>query len=619
MPGLAAVTTATLLTTIGWLPTGLRWRTSDQPVPFCISANATSTNVNATAQQNAVLQGIGVWVSTAGGGSLSCSTYTVQTSNQCSVGVNTSDQNPNIFWESNWSNGSGTIGVTWSTGYGQPGGPCGSVSDDTGSNHNLSCKYDSDIEFNDVHYTWRTNGSSTDIASIAAHEYGHFIGLDHCNVNGTCTFGNAVMFASYGGGAVRTPYADDVQGACALYPGTQGGIGWPCTSNNQCNSNVCVDPGANGYCSQTCGTCPTGYVCGNAAFPGVCVRDDGTNRGTCETCQGIPNACANGGICVGGIPEANGGRCIAPCGAGGTCDPLFRCVTYTDGNNQVIGDFCYPRSSDCTDLNNIMELGIGQRCANDTPPCADPLTCISAGGDGICSQECTGPGQCPNGFACELFDVNDGWCLPAVYEGDSCEDLFVSCADGYCLRNPADQRLTCYKDCENMAGACNNAQVCRLVNLSGGGAIEVCDPPGVPPNPRDAGVTPQRDGGSTNPNRDGGTTNPNRDAGMSVMPTRDGGVGNTPRDAGVISTFCGCDFTYSCDPDQINGGDCQCDPECICLCDETYSCDPGCDNCDPECAARCACQSVPTGGATAASLALLALLGGLLALRRRSC
>ncbi len=83
--------------------------------------------------------------------------------------------------------------------------------------------------------------------------------------------------------------------------------------------------------------------------------------------------------------------------------------------------------------------------------------------------------------------------------------------------------------------------------------------------------------------------------------------------------FCACDFTYDCDPDQINGGDCQCDVECICACDQTFACDPNCGNCDPECdgGLDCACTSVQTGGAAGGSLALIGLLAGLVALRRR--
>ncbi len=40
-------------------------------------------------------------------------------------------------------------------------------------------------------------------------------------------------------------------------------MGDPCSANSQCGPGVCLQrdftPG--GYCSQTCGTCPTGSVC----------------------------------------------------------------------------------------------------------------------------------------------------------------------------------------------------------------------------------------------------------------------------------------------------------------------------------------------------------------------
>lgn len=614
---LASQLVTTTLLSIGWLPTGLRWSPGDQPVPYCISANATRTSLSPAAQRQEVLNAINVWVSTGQGGSLSCSTYSVTNATfTCSVGIDTGDRQPNIFWERNWTSGSQTIGVTWSTSQGGPGS-CGSVVDDTGTNHSLRCKWDSDIEFNDVQYTWTNSGQGgTDIASIAAHEYGHFIGLDHCNTNNTCSPGTAIMYANYIGGALRVPSNDDVQGGCGLYQGQTGGLGWPCTNNNQCNSNICVDPGPNGYCSQSCGNCPTGYICGNAANPNVCIRDDGRNRGVCEVCQGgIPDACANNGLCVGGFPSPNEGRCVQPCGGGGTCDPLFRCVTYTDGNGQTLGDFCVPRSSNCNDLNNINELSIGQRCGQNTPPCEPQLTCVSSGQDGICTQDCSGGGACPQGFACETFQGGQGWCLPAVGEGDSCSDIFVSCGTGPCLRNPANGALTCYLDCAGNPSTCNNAQTCNTYNLQGGGTVSVCEPPGVPPNPPDGGVI-IRDAGPGQPGRDAGVNNPNRDAGVGVNPTRDAGMSTTNPPQ---PQYCLCDTTYECDADPNAGGTaCQCDVECMCECDLSYSCDPGCGYCDPECGGgTCNCTETHAAGATAGGTLAIGLLFGLLMVARR--
>lgn len=617
---LTTVTTAVALASVGWLPTGLRWNQSQWPVlPYCITANATNTNVSAAGQQQALVNAVNSWVSSGAGGSLSCTTYrAAPASYACSVGVNTNDQRFNMFWTTNWRNGSQAIGVTWSVSNGRS---CGTVQDDTGRSHSLACKYDSDIEFNDRDFFWTNTGrGGTDIESIALHEYGHFIGLDHCNDNGTCQQGRGVMYAAYIGGAIRTLFNDDVQGGCGLYPGQAGGFAWPCSSDGQCNSGVCASASSDGYCSQTCGSCPTGFLCdSDPSNPGrtVCLRDDGLNRGVCQQCQaGVQGACRDNGICMSGLPD---NRCIVPCGPGGTCDAQFQCLTVQFQGGGT-GDYCFPRSSDCDDLNNFTELQMGQQC-NGNVPCASGLTCV-----GICAASCDSM-SCPQGYGCERFQNGNSYCLPAVGEGQSCEGL-KSCASGPCLVNPANQQATCYLDCANDPGACNNAQACNTYNLSGGGSVSICEPPGVPPNPPDAGVV-EPDAGPVPPDSGVGPADagvgPSTDASVTVP---DSGTGGNPGqctcnvssacDPGTSGDcacdpdcFCDCDLTYSCDLDNSGRGECACDPECICACDRTFSCDLGCELCDPECqtSGPCTCTLPGTGGPSGgwifAGLALL--------------
>lgn len=635
-----SIATAVALSSVGWLPTGARWSQSQWPtLPYCITANATNTNVSAAGQRTAVLNSIRSWVSTGAGGNLSCTTYQAGQANyNCTVGVDSGDQEFNIFWTTNWSNGSQAIGVTWTTGNGRS---CGSVQDDTGRNHNMQCKYDSDIEFNDRDFFWTNSGNSgTDIESISVHEYGHFIGLDHCSDNNTCAAGRGVMYAAYLGGSLRTLFNDDVQGGCGLYPGTAGGFAWPCSSDGQCSSGVCASAASDGYCSQTCGSCPSGYLCdtdpSNSART-VCLRDDGLNRGVCQACQaGVQGACRDNGICMSGLPD---NRCITPCGAGRTCDAQYQCLTVQFQGGGT-GDYCFPRSSDCNDLNNFSELQMGQQC-NGNIPCVAGLTCV-----GICAQSCNSM-SCPQGYGCESFQSGDSYCLPSVGEGQGCEGL-KSCGVGPCLTNPANQQATCYQDCAGNPGACNNAQMCNTYNLSGGGQISICEQPGVPPNPPDAGVVMPDSGPG---NQDGGTAsdggvNP-RDTGV----TGDGGVNTCACDTSSACESgcacdpncggcacdtssacesgcacdpncggggtCSCDKTYSCDLDPIQGGDCACDPECICACDTTYSCDLGCELCDPECFGGSNCSCTLPGGSQGWAGAWLLAAGLALALRRR--
>lgn len=583
----ASLITAVAVTLTGWQPTYFRWNPGELPIPYCITANGTRTSVSAAGQRAAVVRAINGWRSTGVGGGLSCSLYdAVPDNSACSPQINLRDDQPNIFWESQWTQGSNTLGVTHYTG----GGNCGMV-----NGQRVNCTSDGDIELNDATTTWDDAGRrGTDIQSIMAHEYGHFIGLGHCNENNTCSSGTAVMYAAYPGGQLRVPFPDDVTGACTLYPGQSGGIGFPCTSNNGCNQGICVNAGNAGYCSEPCGTCPQGYACdANPTNPAqnICVRDDGSNRDLCEECSfGLPNACANSGVCLTGIPEAQAGRCATPCPnpnvTDGACAANFTCVRYSfQGGGS--GFYCIPKSRDCTNLTNFTELDLGQQCSGD-PPCKAGLTCI-----GMCSQQCNqSPDNCPNGFACESFNFQSGaqnWCATPVAEGQNCDGL-RACPSGPCLLDSAGA-ATCYQDCTNNAAACNNAQQC--VNYTvGGQPVGLCEPPGVPPLPPrpDSGI--HADSGS--PPFDSGTGP--RDAGVGADGGPVGGYDARPGGGGTVPQFCACDQYFYCE------AECACDLECPCACDQTYACDldeSGSDcSCDPECHTTAPAQfmKAETGG-----------------------
>jgi hypothetical protein len=265
--------------------------------------------------------------------------------------IDTADGKNTVFWDETGSEclmGPGALGIT-----------VGDV--------NAQRRDAADICFNGLHHTWGI-ATEIDVQSIAMHEIGHMIGLDHpCDDEDnpeTCLpVTEAVMFPSWSGALDRRLLPSDVAGVVALYPaaaddpsGCEGPYrnGEVCGCNDECVEGLVCAPDIEGQlrCARPCSTsdrdCGADATCvldaprGGESAVGLCVRvappelpagalcSNGTDcaSGTClaqftigsSICQ-VPcrssDDCGGGscfeGVCMGGFASeacpSEGGGC----------------------------------------------------------------------------------------------------------------------------------------------------------------------------------------------------------------------------------------------------------------------------------------------------------------------
>ncbi len=248
-----------------------------------------------------------------------------------------SDNFNTLFWDetNEFGLGPSTLGVT--------------IGDATPN----QARRNADIIFNGFDSEWSVDGGAVDVGSIAIHEIGHFLGLDHpCGrtPNGQetdCNGGEqSVMTPAWDGGIARVPFPDDEKGVVALYPADDpnGRCTGPFLKGEQCSCDgECVDglvciAGVDGVsvCANECDAdhgdaCGSGFACvlgapqGNEAAPGGCVKAQSgafppgsicQSRGNCDKddCDLVPavgrsvcrtnceddSVCGAAGACVDG-------------------------------------------------------------------------------------------------------------------------------------------------------------------------------------------------------------------------------------------------------------------------------------------------------------------------------
>lgn len=325
------------------------WNPSSLPISYYVNQGTIPASLGTTAGVGAVEGGFATWASP------SCTRWSTTDAGNTTTVANTGDRRNVIMWVNAWpaelGSVSSVIGVTtpvWSSG---------------------GYFIDADIQFNNQGFRWNTTGTGggnyVDAQSIATHEEGHFLGLDHSPTT------SAIMYASYSGGLKRTLATDDQNGVCAIYPsgvaptdtgvapvdaGTSSGdpcspLGSSCdgcTPYNGCgwcaDSNQCLSGTRTGPLSGSCGSwawyqtdCasvgPT-----DAGTAGVDAATSGGGRFGDPCTQ--PTDCGSGGICA--VDGTGNGFCTRACSDDCTCPTSYQC--YDAGSISV----CVPGANACS-------------------------------------------------------------------------------------------------------------------------------------------------------------------------------------------------------------------------------------------------------------------------------
>lgn len=309
---------------------GPKWDLEEGPIGYFVDP-AGSEDITDGSDVEAVKQGFQNWQCVL------CSSIQFRYDGDNPAPVATGDGQNSVGWaetEEAWPFGPGTLSASVLGICAGGGGP-----------------NEADIAFNGADHTWSTTdpvSGDADVGSIAIHEEGHFLGLDHPCTDESETdclpTEQAVMNPIYPGGIWRTPNEDDQAGVCALYPPGKDScdegkvIGSKCEKNCECEPGLQCIMGLDDqrYCSRSCRgdetKCPRGMACMLAArptggqggpAPGACVMyEDASDFPASMACERDTQCRSRN---CGLVPALGRTACVQSCASVDQCDDGYVC------------------------------------------------------------------------------------------------------------------------------------------------------------------------------------------------------------------------------------------------------------------------------------------------------